>query len=96
LIEAGVSSHGSSDAYITRLDHAVRSYIESAYHIDASTSTTQEFLDSAAADPALDNDMRARLVQFLQSTDRVKFARYSPSPEDCAKAARAAKQLMQK
>jgi hypothetical protein len=96
LIEVGINQKEPSDTFITSLDHAVRYYVESAYQIEASTSTTPEFLIKAAANPKLDNDMRARLVQFLQSTDRVKYARHSPTLEECNKAARAAKQLVQK
>lgn len=76
------------------LTNAVRKFIEEKYHLHAPTLTTQEFLMNSSKYPGFDQEMRNRLNQFLNSADQVKFAKYSPSVEECRHAMQNAKALI--
>ena len=75
---------GKYGAYYVDLSAILRYYIEDRFEIHAPEQTTPEFLE--------DTDMRDRhsavqqdfLANFLGHSDRVKFARYQPTPEEMA------------
>ncbi len=67
------------DFYV-ELTHVVRRYIERAHGIRAAEQTTQEFLAAAAGRPEFAGEVLARLREFLQSADLVKFAGVDATP----------------
>ena len=86
LAKSDLLNHGDYGNYFLRLDHIIRHYIERAYPIKASSCTTQEFLQQIVTSPLLDAAAKRALASFLQSTDRVKFARHHPTTEECRQA----------
>lgn len=82
--------------YFARLDHAVRTYLEGKYSINAPAYTSQELLHKVEHHPAIDRDTRSRLLHFLQSTDQVKYAYYHPTKKECLAAIEEARKLLQK
>ncbi len=82
------------EQFYVQLTNAVRTYIEQRYQIQATTQTTEEFLTAIASHPILDENQRAFLKDFLTHADRVKFARYEPSIEECDLAIAAAQKFI--
>ena len=81
---AGADAPGADvqRAYRAALRQVFRSYLERRYVIRAPELTTEEFLQEAARSHALDDEHRARLGEFLERCDRVKFAGWRPSAEE--------------
>jgi hypothetical protein len=79
------------EAFYVELTAIVRQFIEEYHRIRAPEQTTEEFLHEAAAHPAFKPDVRSLLREFLWSADLVKFARHSPSLDQCAEAFKAAR-----
>ncbi len=73
LVEKGLVK----DFYV-ELTMVVRRYIERQHRIRAPEQTTEEFLAAIGDDPRFDADVAARLREFLQSADMVKFAAHHP------------------
>lgn len=86
---------GFFDEYYVGLTNPVRNYIEKRYDIAAPVSTTSEFLKSVSKDPHFPPETRHLLGQFLIQADKVKFARYQPSLEECDQAQQLATQFIQ-
>lgn len=80
--------------FYVELTDTAREFIEKKYQLKAPTLTTQEFLQEASQSPVFDDEMRERLSQFLISADRVKFAKYHPTEEECAQALQDAKGMI--
>lgn len=74
------------DRFYTNLSSLVRTFIEKRYQVRSSTYTTQEFLEKISKSPILDNKKQIMLIEFLNSSDRVKFAKYDPTKEECEQA----------
>jgi len=68
--------------FCTEVSDAIRVYLEEEFHLPASERTTEEFLQEAMASPALHEDSRSLLEQFLTQCDLVKFARMEPSTDE--------------
>jgi len=83
------------ERYYVDLTHTVRKYIEENYQIKASTKTTIEFLEKMTRSPVFDEETNTLLKDFLISSDRVKFAEYEPSLEECQEAHQMAKQFIE-
>lgn len=90
-----LSSLNAIDSYFVILSETVRKYIEESYQIRATTRTTVEFLEQIAKNPAFDENAKEILQRFLISSDKVKFADYVPSKEECESALKMAKQLIE-
>ncbi len=84
---------GEIERFFVILSAILRDYIERRFGVHAPERTTEEFLEEAAAHPALAKH-RGRLGQFLSLADRVKFARYRPDDEAVQGAFDAAKQFI--
>jgi hypothetical protein len=73
--------------YFDRVSDAVRSYLGARYDFDGLESTSDEILAALRrariASPALPYEV---ISVFLGDCDLVKFARATPTPEDCARA----------
>lgn len=80
--------------YMIDLDHALRCYFQDFYHINASSSTSQELISKITALPNIDEKMQKRLVVFLRMSDQIKFTRMQPSTDQCVEAMKMAKELV--
>ncbi len=73
------------DFYV-ELTMVVRRYIERQHQIRAPEQTTEEFLAAVHTDRRFDAAVVARLREFLESADLVKFAAHRPDPAGIAAA----------
>lgn len=73
---------GDFQTYYIELSDILRHYIEERFNLHAPEQTTPEFLAEAANAGALSEDHQKLLGQFLRHCDRVKFARYQPTPKE--------------
>lgn len=64
------------------LTDAVREYIEKKYDLHAPTLTTPEFLQEVAQLETINVEEREKLSHFLNSADRVKFAKHQPTDSE--------------
>lgn len=74
------------DRLFTNLSFLVRTFIEKRYQVRSSTYTTQEFLEKISKSSLLDDKKKIKLTEFLNSSDRVKFAKYDPTKDECEQA----------
>lgn len=74
------------DQFYVELTQILRSYIEQFYGLPAETSTTEEFFNKVQTDKALVKLDSQGLSEFMQSADRVKFARQDATEEDLRRA----------
>ena len=77
LRRAGLPEQSGMDAWYVELSDIVRRYIEERFALRAPEQTTEEFLLEAGRS-ALSGPHRQLLSAFLETCDRVKFARYHP------------------
>lgn len=70
------------DLFYVALTRILRSYIEQHYELPAETSTTEEFFSKIQTSSVLGKKDSQGLSEFLQSADRVKFARQDASEAD--------------
>jgi hypothetical protein len=80
LETAGFLKNGDYEGFYVELSETAREYIENRFEIRALEMTTEEFLNRAASDRCLESGQQSLLQQFLNSSDLVKFARYTPDP----------------
>lgn len=74
---------GKSKQYYSQLTDTLRIYIEDRFAIRAMEQVTDEILDSFRVQKNLLSDKNfTNLSQILQLADLVKFAKYSPLPDD--------------
>ena len=85
LRRAGLPEHSGMDAWYVELSDIVRRYIEERFALRAPEQTTEEFLLEAGRS-ALSRRHRELLSAFLETCDRVKFARYSPGTRESQQA----------
>ncbi|NQU40022.1 MAG: hypothetical protein HQ523_08730 [Lentisphaerae bacterium] len=76
-----ISQHKVKDFYL-QLTMIVRRYIERAHKVRAPEQTTEEFLAAVSHDTQFSPEVVARLREFLQAADLVKFAAYEPNGSD--------------
>jgi len=82
LAQRKLAEAGRFEAYYVDLSAILRYYIEDRFHLRAPEQTTQEFLEAAAKSGRLSADQQNTLADFLEQSDRVKFARYIPGEEE--------------
>ncbi len=70
---------GEHDLFYVELSAILREYIEERFSIRAPELTTQEFLAEAAKTNALSVEQQRLVVRFLLQSDKVKFARHTPT-----------------
>jgi hypothetical protein len=92
---AGLLSTHRYSEYYDRVGDAVRQYFGARYGFDGLECTTDEMLvelrDKPLAGVALED-----VSMFLEQCDLVKFARMTPSPDDCTKALADAESIVRK
>lgn len=69
-------------AFCTAVSDTLRVYLEERFSLHAPERTTEEFLFELQSTHHLTPDQKISLVQFLQSCDLVKFARFEPEEEN--------------
>ena len=82
LEQRGAPGADDTDAWFVELSAIVRRYLEGRFRVRAPELTTEEFLQDVRQSPDLDREHRARLGEFLEQCDRVKFAGYRPDPDE--------------
>lgn len=83
------------EAFYVELSAIVRTYLEEALNLRAPEQTTEEFIRTASASRALNPEQQQRVIQFLEQSDLVKFARYQPLQSDMENALAAAHRLIE-
>lgn len=74
------------EEFYTKLTQIIRQYIERAYQLPAETSTTEEFFSKLQTTNPFSQKTTQDLNAFLESADKIKFARQNASPADCKEA----------
>jgi len=95
LEHRGAPGADDADAWFVELSAIVRRYLEGRFRVRAPELTTEEFLQEVRQSPDLDRDHRARLGEFLEQCDRVKFAGYRPDPDESLAALAAARAFVE-
>lgn len=75
----------SYEAYYVKLSDIIRSYIEARFNIKASEMTTEEFLRFYKDTNLFTEAQKILLKEFLQLSDLVKFAQYTPEEQAAKK-----------
>jgi hypothetical protein len=86
---------GKFEDYYVELSGIIRRYLEDRFHLRAPEMTTEEFLQTAAAEARLAAAQRRLLGEFLTQADLVKFARHLPSLRDSEAAYEAARRFVE-
>jgi hypothetical protein len=74
---------GKTKQYYSELTDTLREYIEERFEIRAMEQVTGEIIDSFRAQKGIISDKNfTNLRQILQLADLVKFAKYTPLPDD--------------
>ena len=90
---AGLVTSGQLPEHFDRVSDAVRRYLGLRYGFDGIESTTDEVLQSLrSASPA--QATLSSIVVLLQESDLVKFARMSPTAQDCDQVLGRAEQIV--
>lgn len=80
---SGLVEEGRLDVYVERVNACVRRYLGERFGFDGLESTTEEIRRLLERVPHHGLDRRA-VEGLLDDTDLVKFAKFTPGPDDCA------------
>ncbi len=69
--------------FSVEVSDVLRGFIEQHFGIRAIRQTTDEFLEHISQNGSFDQGQRERLVRFLETCDKIKFARSSADAEEC-------------
>ncbi|MBV9672825.1 MAG: hypothetical protein JO076_08395 [Verrucomicrobia bacterium] len=69
--------------FSVELSDVLRGFIEQHFGIKAIRQTTDEFLNQISEGGRFDEGQRERLLRFLETCDKIKFARSSADAEEC-------------
>lgn len=95
LLRRGLPEKGLYKDFYIELTQVVRRYIERSHGIRAPEQTTEEFLEAASRHPRFTPVVLARLRDFLQSADLVKFAGQEGNPQVASAAVRTAREYVE-
>ncbi len=95
LLAKDLIASGQIKMFYLELTGVVRRYIERAHKIRAPEQTTQEFLEAASRSPRFRPDALAKLKDFLEAADMVKFAAWRPPEEDIRQAVATARSYIE-
>jgi len=90
---AGLLQVGRFQEYFDRVNDAVRDYLGGRYGFDGLESTTDEIL-AALRRATLEQIAMPAVVQFLDECDLVKFAKFTPTTEECTRALDSAERIV--
>lgn len=83
------------EPYFVELSAIVRHYLENRFELRAPELTTEEFIREAAVHPRLSPDQQERVHRFMQQSDLVKFARWTPGRAESDQAMEMAFELVE-
>ncbi len=89
-----LASKGEIKEYYYHLSNIVRHYIENRFELMAPERTTEEFLLEMTTTNKLDEIHKELIRNFLEHSDLVKFADYSPENREVEDSYRSAKKLV--
>lgn len=95
LLRRGLLEKGLYKDFYIELTQVVRRYIERSHGIRAPEQTTEEFLEAASSHPRFTPAVLARLRDFLQAADLVKFAGQESNPQVASAAVRTAREYVE-
>jgi len=72
----------SFEAYYVKLSDIIRSYIEARFNVKANEMTTEEFLMFYKDSGLFTETRKLLLKEFLQLSDLVKFAKFTPEEKE--------------
>jgi hypothetical protein len=84
---------GRYQEYFDRVNDAVRQYLGARYGFDGLESTSDEILQ-ALRRATLEQIAMPAVVQFLEDCDLVKFAKFTPTTEECTRALDSAERIV--
>jgi hypothetical protein len=84
---------GRYQEYFDRVNDAVRQYLGARYGFDGLESTSDEILQ-ALRRATLEPIAIPAVVQFLEDCDLVKFAKFTPTTEECTRALDSAERIV--
>ncbi len=90
---AGLLEVGRFQEYFDRVNDAVRDYLGGRYGFDGLESTTDEILQ-ALKRATLEEIAMPAVVEFLDACDLVKFAKFTPTTEECTRALDSAERIV--
>jgi len=90
---AGLLDVDRYQEYFDRVNDAVREYLGARYGFDGLESTTDEILQ-ALRKATLEATATPSVVAFLEECDLVKFAKFTPTTEECTRALDAAERIV--
>jgi len=91
----GLIAQGRIKEYYIEISGIIRHYIEDRFELSAPEMTSEEFLLKARDAQELSLQQKDLLSDFLLSCDLVKFARYTPSPEEIEAVFESAKKFIE-
>lgn len=94
LLKRGFIESGDAEAFYVELSAIVRIYLEERFDLQAPEQTTEEFIRTSSHSQALSPEHRVLTQAFLEQSDLVKFARFTPSADDMRAAWDAAARLV--
>ena len=95
LLAKRLPEKGRVKEFYVRLTGIVRHYVERRHNVRAPELTTEEFLHEASKHPAFTPETVARLKDFLNAADMVKFAGITASVETITHSTDSAKQYIE-
>jgi hypothetical protein len=90
---AGLLEVGRFQEYFDRVNDAVRDYLGGRYGFDGLESTTDEILQ-ALKRATLDDVAMPAIMGFLDECDLVKFAKFTPTTDECTRALDSAERIV--
>lgn len=81
LLSENLPAQGQFKEFYLRLTGIVRHYIEATTGLRAPEQTTEEFLQAIRSREVFPIDRSARLIEFLEAADMVKYAGQKPGDE---------------
>jgi hypothetical protein len=95
LLRRNLVGRGLYKDFYIELTMVVRRYIERRHAVRAPEQTTEEFLAAAARHPRFPPEALARLREFLESSDLVKFAGRTATPATADAAVSSAREYLE-
>lgn len=89
-----LTANGQTKEYYYHLSNIVRHYIENRFQLMAPERTTEEFLTEMTTSNKLDEIHKELIGNFLEHSDLVKFAAYSPQDQEIENSYCSAKRLV--
>ena len=78
----GLVEAGEIKEYYFLISNVLRHYIENRFELMAPEMTTEEFLQELGKTTVIESKYQSILKDYLVHCDMVKFAKYSPSPDE--------------